>query len=115
MLSAITASHFRPQRILLPIDFSPSSQAALEIGHDLAQHFKSEIVFLAVVPMFSVDKTSGEFISSFLPESVRGGDLAQLAHIASVFVSEGIKATSRIEVSEDVAGTINAHNRERAY
>jgi nucleotide-binding universal stress UspA family protein len=106
MLSAITASHFRPQKILLPIDFSPSSQAALEMGRDLAQHFNCELVLLTVVPMFSADKISDEYISTFLPDSVRSDELAQFANIASVLVSEGIRASARTEVSEDVAGTI---------
>jgi hypothetical protein len=30
-----------PTKILLPIDFSPSSQAALEIAADLAGHFRA--------------------------------------------------------------------------
>jgi len=106
MLSATTALHFLPKKILLPIDFSPSSQAALEMGHNLAQHFNCELILLTIVPMFSEDKVGDEFISTFLPDSVRSDDLAQFRKVASAFVSEGIRATSRIEVSEDVAGTI---------
>ena len=34
-----------PTNILVPIDFSPSSQAALEAACDLAQHFQAESVW----------------------------------------------------------------------
>lgn len=41
-----------PTRILLPIDFSPSSQAALEMASDLAQHFHAELYLVDVIPEF---------------------------------------------------------------
>ena len=34
---------FIPTKIMLPIDFSPSSQAALEMAADLAEHFHAEL------------------------------------------------------------------------
>jgi len=106
MLSTKTASHFLPRKILLPVDFSPSSYAALEVGTDLAQHFGAELILLTVVPMFSADKISDEFISTFSPDSVRIDDLEQLERIANVLVSKGIKATSKTQVGEDVVGNI---------
>jgi nucleotide-binding universal stress UspA family protein len=106
MLSATISSNFHPQKILLPIDFSPSSQAALDMGQNLARHFNCQLILLTIVPMFSQDKVSDEFISTFLPDSVKSDDLGQLAKVASVLVADGIKATSRTEVSEDVAGAI---------
>jgi nucleotide-binding universal stress UspA family protein len=41
-----------PTKILLPIDFSPSSQAALEMAADLAQHFHAELYLVNVIPFF---------------------------------------------------------------
>jgi hypothetical protein len=38
-----TASHFIPTKILVPVDFSSSSDAALENASDLAQRFHAEI------------------------------------------------------------------------
>lgn len=105
-MPAKTVSHFRPQKILLPIDFSPSSHAALEVATDLAHHFDAELMLLTVVPMFSQDKISDEFISSFAPDSVRIDDLSQLGKITSVLESQGIRATSKTEVGEDVVGNI---------
>ena len=42
-----------PTKILLPIDFSPSSQAALETAADLASHFHAELFLVNVLPIFS--------------------------------------------------------------
>jgi hypothetical protein len=95
MLSAATASHFRPTKILLAIDFSPSFQAAFYTGQDLAQHFNSDLILLTIVPMCSADKTSDDHISTFLPDSVKNYQLAQLANLASVLVSEVLKQPLR--------------------
>ena len=45
------ASHFIPTKILVPVDFSSSSDAALETASDLAQHFHAELYLLNVIPM----------------------------------------------------------------
>ena len=42
-----------PTKILLPIDFSPSSQAALATAADLAMHFHAELFLVNVIPLFS--------------------------------------------------------------
>jgi hypothetical protein len=38
-----TASYFIPTRILVPVDFSSSSDAALENASDCAHHFHAEL------------------------------------------------------------------------
>jgi len=42
-----------PTSILVPIDFSPSSQAALDAASDLAEHFQASLVMVNVVPCLS--------------------------------------------------------------
>jgi nucleotide-binding universal stress UspA family protein len=49
MLQA-TAPHFIPTKILVPVDFSSSSDAALETASDLAEHFHAELYLLNVIP-----------------------------------------------------------------
>ena len=46
-----TVPHFIPTRILVPLDFSSSSDAAFETASDLAQHFHAEIYLVNVVAM----------------------------------------------------------------
>jgi nucleotide-binding universal stress UspA family protein len=49
-MSQAPAFHSIPRKILLPMDFSPSSDAALTMATELAQHFRAELHLVPVVP-----------------------------------------------------------------
>src|ERR1039457_764852 len=49
-MSEVYAYSTIPAKILLPIDFSPSSHLALEQATVLAQHFHAEVILVNVVP-----------------------------------------------------------------
>jgi nucleotide-binding universal stress UspA family protein len=95
-----------PTKILLPIDFSPSSQAALEMAADLAKHFHAELHLLNVIPMFP---------TTTLPDLIPEGEFLQeartfaedhLTKCRATLKAEGVKSTSSVEVGNDVAGNI---------
>ncbi len=95
-----------PTKILLPIDFSPSSQAALDIAADLALHFHAGLCLVNVIPMFPVTTfpdlvPEGEFIQKGRRTAER-----HLAKCQEVLTSRGIKATFSVEVGNDIAGNI---------
>jgi nucleotide-binding universal stress UspA family protein len=95
-----------PTKILLPIDFSPSSQAALAMAADLAQHFHAELFLVNVIPMFPTTTLpdlvpEGEFI-----EEVRTFAERHLEKCHAALLARGVKSTSSIEVGNDVAGNI---------
>ena len=95
-----------PTKILLPIDFSPSSQAALEMAADLAQHFHAELHLVNVIPMFPTTSLpdlipEGEFIRQARDYAER-----HLAKCQAVLAARGIKASSSVEVGNDIAGNI---------
>lgn len=95
-----------PTKILLPIDFSPSSQAALEMAADLAQHFHAELHLLNVIPMFPTTT-----LPDFVPEGefLQGARTLAEDHLAKCQVTlraKGVKSSSSIEVGNDVAGNI---------
>ena len=59
----------RLQRITVAIDGSPYGAAALEFAIDLARHYGSQLVILAVAPIVSVYVPSNEpYIPAALPE-----------------------------------------------
>jgi nucleotide-binding universal stress UspA family protein len=95
-----------PTKILLPIDFSPSSQSALDMAADLAEHFHAELYLVHVIPVFP---------TTTLPDLIPEGNLIQherafaekhLAKCHAVLVSKGIKSASAIEMGNDTASSI---------
>jgi nucleotide-binding universal stress UspA family protein len=95
-----------PTKILLPIDFSPSSRAALEMAADLALHFHAELQLLHVIPFFPAT-TFPDFVpEEQLMQEVRGRTETNLAKCQTVLTGRGIKTTSIVEVGNDVPGNI---------
>lgn len=95
-----------PTKILLPIDFSPSSQTALEMAADLALHFQAELYLVNVIPMFPTTTIpdvipEGEFI-----QEARAFAEQHLAKCHSALAARGAKSTSSVEVGNDIAGSI---------
>ena len=95
-----------PTKILLPIDFSPSSQAALEMAADLAGHFEAELYLVNVIPMFPTTT-----FADFVPETdfvEKAGSFAEghLAKCHAALASRGVKSTSHVEVGNDIVGKI---------
>jgi len=95
-----------PSRILLPIDFSPSSQAALEVAADLALHFHAELYLVNVIPFFPTT-TFADFVpeESFLQEA-RAEAERHLAKCHAALAARGAKSASSVEVGNDIAGNI---------
>lgn len=95
-----------PSRILLPIDFSSSSQVALETAADLALHFHAELFLVNVIPLFS------SFNSEYVAPQVhfQSEEKAQaeehLAKVQAVLTARKVKAKFSIELANDIAGAI---------
>ena len=105
-MSEVHAFPSIPTKILLPIDFSPSSQAALEMAADLALHFHAELYLVNVIPMFPTTTIpdlipEGEFLQEARTHAER-----HLAKCHAALVAKGVKSTSSIEVGNDIAGSI---------
>jgi nucleotide-binding universal stress UspA family protein len=105
-MSEVRAYPSIPTKILLPIDFSPSSQAALEMAADLALHFQAELCLVNVIPMFPIT-TFPDVVPEvdFLRESSARAERL-LAKCQSVLASRGVKATFSVEVGNDIAGNV---------
>jgi nucleotide-binding universal stress UspA family protein len=102
----VPAFSFAPTKILVPIDFSPSSHAALEMAADLADHFHAELCLVHVVPVFTTTS-----LPDFAPESKFIEDAKKDAetHFDAVkadLSSRGVKVSTWIEDGNDVASNI---------
>ena len=95
-----------PTRILLPIDFSPSSQAALEMAADLARHFQAELYLVHVIPMFPTTTIPDLIPETVFLEKARKHAESHLAKCTAALVTRGVKSTFSVEVGNDVVGNI---------
>lgn len=95
-----------PTRILLPIDFSPSSHAALDMAADLALHFHAELCLVNVIPMFPTT-TLPDLVpeATFIQEARTIAD-RHLAKCHAALLAKGVRSTSCVEVGNDIAGNI---------
>jgi nucleotide-binding universal stress UspA family protein len=111
-MSQALAFHSIPRKILLPMDFSPSSDAALTMATDLAQHFRAELHLVHVVLMIPMGTGMDAFPESPLPfemtflEESKGRAEQKLAMYIGALVSKGVKASCNVEIGNDVADNI---------
>jgi nucleotide-binding universal stress UspA family protein len=83
-----------PTKILVPIDFSPSSHVALETAMEMAQKFNAELLLLHVIPETCSTEESKATAEKHFALSQASLD------------AKGIKGATLIEVENDVAGNI---------
>jgi nucleotide-binding universal stress UspA family protein len=95
-----------PSKILLPIDFSPSSQAALEMAADLAFHFHAELYLVNVIPMFPTTTIPDLLPEGEFMQETRTFAESHLTKCRAALTARGVKSTFSIEVGNDVAGSI---------
>ena len=105
-MSEIHTSPHIPTKILLPIDFSSSSQAALEIAADLAKHFHAGLHLLNVIPMFPTTTLPDVVPETEFIQEARTFAEQHLAKCHAALTARGVKSTSSVEVGNDVAGNI---------
>ena len=105
-MSQTPASNSIPAKILLPIDFSASSDAAFEMATKLAHCFHSELYLVHIIPEIPDFNGSDFFPETSVLQEARSGIAEQLAAYDTTLRSKGIKASSSIETGNDVVGNI---------
>ena len=95
-----------PTKILVPIDFSPSSHAALESAADLAQHFGAAIHLVHVIPMFPATTLPDFIPEEKFTEAAKTEAERHFAAAVADLAKKGIKVTSSVEVGDDVASAL---------
>ncbi len=95
-----------PTKILLPIDFSPSSQAALEMAADLAEHFDAELHLVNVIPFFPTTTLPDSIPETNYIQEARAFAERHLAKCHAVLLAREVKASFSVEVGNNVVGNI---------
>jgi nucleotide-binding universal stress UspA family protein len=114
-MSGNTSSSIIPAKILVPIDFSQSSHAALDAAAELAEKFHAEIFLLSVIPEFPNVSLPDSITAAAVIERARHEADDRFAVSQKALGAKGIIVKSGVEVSNDVAGAIlDAIEREEA-
>jgi nucleotide-binding universal stress UspA family protein len=95
-----------PSKILLPIDFSPSSQAALDMAADLAQHFHAKLYLVNVIPFFPTTTLPDLIPETEFIQEARTIAERNLAKCHAALAARGVKSASSVEAGNDIAGNI---------
>jgi nucleotide-binding universal stress UspA family protein len=105
-MSEAYAFHPIPNRILLPLDFSASSDAALEMAAEFAFHFHAELILVNVLPL--IPPTTLPYLASneTIPHEAKIESLRQLAKCHAELVAKGVRSISLVEGGDDVAESI---------
>jgi nucleotide-binding universal stress UspA family protein len=104
-----------PKKILVPIDFSPSSHASLDAATELAEKFRAELYLLHVIPEYPAVELPEGISADSIVESAKKTAADHFEVSQAGLKSKGVKATTSIEVGQDVAGSIlDAIDREQA-
>ena len=104
-----------PTKILVPIDFSPSSHAALDAATELAEKFHAEVFLLTVIPEFPNVSLPDSITEATVIEKAKKEASERFAVSQSALGAKGVIVKSSVEVSNDVAGAIlDAIEREQA-
>ncbi len=109
-MSETPGSTFHPRKILVPMDFSASSIAALATASEMAQQFHAELYLLHVIPMLPI-VTGIEFPIAFYPHQEFLADAetdasTRFTGFVDNLAGKGIEATTKIEIGNDIVGNV---------
>jgi nucleotide-binding universal stress UspA family protein len=105
-MSRTAGFFFPPRKILVPLDFSDSSYAALAAASEYGEKFHAEIEVLHVIPTTPDFNGSDFFPSTSRLQEIRSEVAATLDSDTNALKSKGIRTSSSIEVGNEVAESI---------
>ena len=104
-----------PTKILVPIDFSPSSHTALDTAAELAERFGAEVFLITVILEFPDRSLPDTITETTVMERATEVAAERFAVSEAALSANGIRVSSSVEIGSDEAGTILAAiEREKA-
>ena len=106
---------FSATRILLPTDFGPASEAALEAATGLALQFHAEIHLVHIIPEIPAIKLSDFIAETAVLQDRREIIEEKLDALKGQLMLKGVNASRSIETGNDIVGSLmRAIKRENA-
>jgi nucleotide-binding universal stress UspA family protein len=97
---------FTATKILLPIDFSPSSEAALEAATRLAQQFHAGVHLVHIIPEIPNFTGIEMFPATAILQERKETIEEKLAARREQLILKGVPATFSIEMGNDIVGRL---------
>jgi nucleotide-binding universal stress UspA family protein len=97
---------FSPTKILLPIDFSASTEAAVEAAAGLAQQFHAGVHLVHIIPETPDFNGSDFFPETAVLQERREVIEKQLCSFKDRLELQGVSASSSIETGNDIVGNL---------
>jgi nucleotide-binding universal stress UspA family protein len=97
---------FSAKKILLPIDFSPSSEAALEAATGLAEQFHAGIHLVHIIPEIPDFNGSDFFPETAVLQERRETIEEKLDARKEQLMLKGVAASFSIETGNDIVGSL---------
>jgi nucleotide-binding universal stress UspA family protein len=92
-----------PKLILSPIDFSDSSQAALDVAADFATRFGAELLLFHVVPAIpDLPENVSILKEGEYDQSLDDAAAKRLSDLAAMLVQKNVKARTEVGTANDV-------------
>jgi nucleotide-binding universal stress UspA family protein len=92
-----------PKLILSPIDFSDSSQAALDVAADFAARFGAELLLVHVMPAIAdLPEKVSVFKEGQYDQSLTDAGAKRLADLAATLAQKNVKARAEMGTANDV-------------
>jgi nucleotide-binding universal stress UspA family protein len=92
-----------PELILSPIDFSDSSQAALEVAADFAARFGAELLLVHVMPAIEdLPEKVSIFQEGQYDQSLDDAAAKRLSDLAATLAQKNVKARTEMGTANDV-------------
>jgi len=95
-----------PTKILVPVDFSASSHAALETAAEMAKQFHAEIHLVHVIPSFPTTTLPDFAPEAKLIEAARVDAERHFTTCQNDLATKGVKVSFSIETGAEVANQI---------
>lgn len=105
-MSNTQKSVFSATKILLPIDFGPSSEAALEAALGLAQQFHAAIHLVHIIPEIPDFTGSDFFPGTAVLQKRKGAIASKLDACRQQLMQKGVPASFSIESGNDIVGSL---------
>ncbi len=109
-MQAQQSKRFQPRKILVPTDFSPSADRALEAASEMANFVGAALYLLHVIPMLPIVGMT-EYPGPLFPEQeflddARRRAKDRLTALVVLLEGVGVRAEFGVEIGNDVVGNI---------